>query len=95
MGGDEFVLVLPGLRPDQLQQKMERLKAITAEAGQDICAEERLGLSIGHSMFPEDGVDADRLLSEADRRMYIAKQKEKLSVVGRRGGFEFEPTGTW
>jgi GGDEF domain-containing protein len=44
-------------------------------------------------MFPEDGVDADRLLSEADRRMYIAKQKEKLSVVPR--GFAFEPTGTW
>ena len=40
-------------------------------------------------------MDADRLLSEADRRMYIAKQKEKLSVVGRRGGFEFEPTGAW
>jgi hypothetical protein len=35
------------------------------------------------------------LLSEADRRMYIAKQKEKLSVVTRRGGFAFEPTGTW
>jgi len=95
MGGDEFVLVLPGLRPDQLQQKIQRLKAITAEAGQDIFAQETLGLSIGHAMFPEDGVDADRLLSEADRRMYIAKQKEKLSVVGRRAGFEFEPTGTW
>jgi diguanylate cyclase (GGDEF)-like protein len=96
MGGDEFVLVLPGLRADQLQQKIERLKAITVEAGQDICAEEKLGLSIGHSMYPEDGADADRLLSEADRRMYMVKQKEKLSVVaGRRGGFEFEPTGTW
>jgi diguanylate cyclase (GGDEF)-like protein/putative nucleotidyltransferase with HDIG domain len=95
MGGDEFVLVLPGLRPDQLQQKIERLKVITAEAGQAIFAQETLSLSIGHSMFPEDGVDADRLLSEADRRMYIAKQKEKLNVVGRRGGFEFEPTGTW
>jgi len=94
MGGDEFVLVLPGLRPDQLQQKIQRLKAITAEAGQDISAQETLSLSIGHSMFPEDGHDADQLLSEADRRMYIAKQKEKLSVVGRRG-FEFEPTGTW
>jgi len=34
------------------------------------------------------------LLSEADRRMYIAKQKQKLSVVGPRG-FDFEPTGTW
>jgi diguanylate cyclase (GGDEF)-like protein/putative nucleotidyltransferase with HDIG domain len=95
MGGDEFVLVLPGLQPDQLQQKIQRLKAITAEAGQDICAQETLSLSIGHAMFPNDGADADRLLSEADRRMYIAKQKEKLGVVPRRGGFEFEPTGTW
>ncbi len=95
MGGDEFVLVLPGLEPDQLQQKIQRLKAITAEAGQDICAQETLSLSIGYAVFPDDGADADRLLSEADRRMYIAKQKEKLSVVGRRGGFAFEPTSAW
>jgi diguanylate cyclase (GGDEF)-like protein len=94
MGGDEFVLVLPGLQPDQLESKIQRLKAITADAGREIFTEETIGLSIGHAMFPEDGVDADRLLSEADRRMYIAKQKEKMSVVGPRG-FEFEPTGTW
>ena len=93
MGGDEFVLVLPGLQPDQLAQKMERLNAITADAGHEIFPEETLSLSIGHSMFPGDGEDADRLLSEADRRMYIAKQKQKLAVVNR--GFEFEPTGTW
>jgi diguanylate cyclase (GGDEF)-like protein len=94
MGGDEFVLVLPGLRLDQVQQKVQRLRAITAEAGREVCGTETLGLSVGHSLFPEDGSDADQLLSEADRRMYAAKQKEKLSVVGPRG-FEFEPTGTW
>ncbi len=94
MGGDEFVLVLPGLQPDQLEAKIERLKAITKDAGREIFAQETISLSIGHSMFPEDGSDADRLLSEADRRMYIAKQKEKLSVVGPRG-FAFEPTGAW
>ena len=94
MGGDEFVLVLPGLEWTELPQKIQRLQAITAEAGREIFATRPLGLSIGHSMFPEDGTDADQLLSEADRRMYIAKQKEKLSVVGKRG-FEFEPTGTW
>jgi diguanylate cyclase (GGDEF)-like protein/putative nucleotidyltransferase with HDIG domain len=94
MGGDEFVLVLPGLQPDQLEQKIQRLKAITEDAGREIFAQETISLSIGHSMFPEDGADADRLLSEADRRMYIAKQKEKLSVVAPRG-FAFEPTGTW
>jgi diguanylate cyclase (GGDEF)-like protein/putative nucleotidyltransferase with HDIG domain len=96
MGGDEFVLVLPGLQPDQLAQKIERLKAITEDAGREIFATEKISLSIGHSMFPDDGADADRLLSEADRRMYVAKQKEKLSVVGGTPrGFAFEPTGAW
>jgi diguanylate cyclase (GGDEF)-like protein/putative nucleotidyltransferase with HDIG domain len=94
MGGDEFVLVLPGLRQDELPQKVQRLKSITADAGREIFANETISLSIGHSAFPEDGTDADQLLSEADRRMYIVKQKEKMSVVGKRG-FEFEPTGTW
>jgi len=94
MGGDEFVLVLPGLRQEELQQKIRLLKSITADAGREIFSNETISLSIGHSAFPEDGTDADQLLSEADRRMYIVKQKEKLSVVGKRG-FEFEPTGTW
>ena len=94
MGGDEFVLVLPGLETDQIASKIERLQAITAEAGQAITPTETLSLSIGHSVFPEDGVDADRLLSEADRRMYAAKQKQKLNVVLPRG-FDFEATATW
>jgi diguanylate cyclase (GGDEF)-like protein len=94
MGGDEFVLVLPGLRLDQLPQKLERLKVITAETGQEVCGTDRLSLSIGHALFPDDGTDADRLLSEADRRMYLAKQKEKLSLIGPRG-CEFEATATW
>ena len=96
MGGDEFVLVLPGLQPDQLAPKIERLKAITADAGREIYAQETISLSIGHTRLPEDGSDADRLLREADRRMYVAKQKEKLSVVGGTPrGFAFEPTGAW
>ena len=95
MGGDEFVLVLPGLRLDQVQQKIALLRSITTDAGHEVCGPEaKLGLSIGHAIYPEDGSDADQLLSEADRRMYIVKQREKLSVVGPRG-FEFEPTGTW
>ncbi len=94
MGGDEFVLVLPGLEPDQIPQKIQRLQAITGEAGQAISGNDaKLSLSIGHSIFPEDGMDADRLLSEADRRMYQVKQKQKLKMVPR--GFEFEPTGAW
>jgi diguanylate cyclase (GGDEF)-like protein/putative nucleotidyltransferase with HDIG domain len=96
MGGDEFVLVLPGLRMDQLPQKIQKLRTITAEAGHDVCGTDALGLSVGHAMFPDDGVDADRLLSEADKRMYVVKQKEKLSkAAGVRRGYDFEPTGAW
>jgi len=95
MGGDEFVLVLPGLFAEQIPQKVQRLRAITAEAGHDVCGTETLSLSVGHAIFPDDGADADQLLSEADRRMYTVKQKEKLSLVGSPRGFEFEPTGTW
>ena len=94
MGGDEFVLVLPGLANDQITHTVERLQAITAEAGQAVTGTDTLSLSIGHAVFPEDGVDADRLLSEADRRMYAAKQKQKLKLVEPRG-FDFEPTATW
>ena len=84
MGGDEFVLVLPGLQLDQLQQKIQRLKAITAEAGREILRNRHISLSIGHSHCSrKTASDADQLLSEADRRMYIAKQKEKMSWRGR------------
>ncbi|MBV9768003.1 MAG: diguanylate cyclase [Bryobacterales bacterium] len=93
MGGDEFVLVLPGLGADRMAGQIQRLKAITGEAGREIFAEHTLSLSIGHAMFPEDGSDADRLLSEADRRMYAAKQKEKLKVHATRG-FALETTST-
>ena len=52
MGGDEFVLVLPGLRLDQVQQKVQRLKAITAEAGREVFGTETLGLSVGTLAVP-------------------------------------------
>ncbi len=95
MGGDEFVLVLPGLRLDQVQQKIQKLRVITAEAGREICVTDSLSLSVGHAIFPDDGNDADQLLSEADRRMYLAKQRERMGLLGQARGFEFEPTGTW
>ena len=93
MGGDEFVLVLPGLQLDQVTDTIHRLRAITAEAGREVCGTESLSLSVGHALFPEDGTDADQLLSEADRRMYMAKQKEKMSIVGARG-LDFEPVAS-
>jgi diguanylate cyclase (GGDEF)-like protein len=74
MGGDEFVIVAPGLKPEAMLQKAQRLHELAAKIGQEICGEDFLGLSVGTAFFPQDSSDAEGLLAEADRRMYSVKQ---------------------
>jgi diguanylate cyclase (GGDEF)-like protein/putative nucleotidyltransferase with HDIG domain len=96
MGGDEFVLVLPGLRPEQVEPKAQLIRSVTSDCGRDLCGDESLSLSVGHASYPEDGEDADQLLTEADRRMYAAKVREKSDAASARG-FDLEPqaAGSW
>jgi diguanylate cyclase (GGDEF)-like protein/putative nucleotidyltransferase with HDIG domain len=83
MGGDEFVVVAPGLPADAAGKRAEQLRALAKQAGAEVCGEEILSLSVGRSVFPADGNDAEQLLAEADRRMYMEKQKH-LSYKDRR-----------
>jgi diguanylate cyclase (GGDEF)-like protein/putative nucleotidyltransferase with HDIG domain len=83
MGGDEFVVIAPGLTADAAGKKAEQMKALARQAGTDVCGEDILSLSVGRALFPEDGKDAEQLLAEADRRMYLEKQKQ-LSYKDRR-----------
>jgi diguanylate cyclase (GGDEF)-like protein/putative nucleotidyltransferase with HDIG domain len=74
MGGDEFVVIAPGLTTEAADRKAEQMRELARQAGLDVCGEEILSLSVGRAIFPDDGLDADKLLAEADRRMY--RQKE-------------------
>lgn len=85
MGGDEFVLVLPGMKPDDLKSATDRLSNIARMAGCEVCGEESLSLSAGSATYPEDGSDAEQLLAVADRKMYKAKQQQKVRVEAGRG----------
>jgi len=76
MGGDEFVVVAPGLTPDAAASRMHQLKELAKQAGREVCGENILSLSIGRALYPKDGQDAEALLAEADRRMYLEKQKQ-------------------
>jgi len=73
MGGDEFVIVSPGLREDLGISYVERLQAVAREAGWSVCNEQCLSIAVGTAIYPFDGGDAEILLAEADRRMYNAK----------------------
>jgi diguanylate cyclase (GGDEF)-like protein len=79
-GGDEFVYILSEGKDEanitSIAQKLIR----TIEAPCEIVVggvrvEAIVGASIGISMYPKDGVDADVLLRAADRAMYLAKQQ--------------------
>jgi len=76
MGGDEFVVIAPGLTAEAAAKKAEQMRALARHAGNEVCGEEILSLSVGRAVYPADGKDAEQLLAEADRRMYLEKQKE-------------------
>ncbi|MGA9389396.1 MAG: diguanylate cyclase [Candidatus Sulfotelmatobacter sp.] len=78
MGGDEFVVIAPGLAAEGAAKKVEQIRPLARQAGFDVCAEDILSLSVGIAVSPVDGNDAEQLLTEADRRMYIEKQKQPV-----------------
>ncbi len=73
MGGDEFVIISPGLREDLSVSYVERLQTVARGAGWSVCNEACLSMAVGTAIYPFDGADAEVLLAEADRRMYNAK----------------------
>jgi diguanylate cyclase (GGDEF)-like protein/putative nucleotidyltransferase with HDIG domain len=76
MGGDEFVVIAPGLTPEAAARKAEQMRELAQQAGKDICNEDILSLSVGKAIYPEDGMDAEKILSEADKRMYLQKRNQ-------------------
>ncbi len=76
MGGDEFVVIAPGLTPEAASRKAEQMRELAQKTGREVCNEDILSLSVGKSVYPEDGLDAEKLLSEADKRMYLQKQSQ-------------------
>jgi diguanylate cyclase (GGDEF)-like protein len=77
MGGDEFVILLPGAEPHDAAVKMADFRDVVREIGRQMFHSNVLTVSIGIANFPVDGKDAEELLAEADRRMYKQKQSQK------------------
>jgi len=81
MGGDEFVMLIPGGEAEALECKIEGMRAVVRLAGEATPEPSVLSLSIGVATYPEDGADAEELLAEADRRMYKSKRLRKKATV--------------
>jgi GGDEF domain-containing protein len=57
-----------------VSEKSSRLNQLAIQAGRRVCGKDVISLSVGTSFCPEDGFDVERLLAEADRKMYTMKQ---------------------
>ena len=85
-GGEEFVLLLPGLDADAAVEVAERVRiAVLALArGRDLPIE-RLSSSFGVSDLAGGASDGATLVDQADQALYVAKEagRNRVSVHGR------------
>jgi diguanylate cyclase (GGDEF)-like protein len=73
-GGDEFIIVLPELPDVSASARIaERILSRLAEPFEVDGHELGTSFSIGISVYPFDGADADTLMKNADTAMYCAK----------------------
>jgi diguanylate cyclase (GGDEF)-like protein/PAS domain S-box-containing protein len=76
VGGDEFSFLLPGVeRAEDAAVVAERVLRIIRHPRRIGGQEFRVTTSIGITIFPRDGKDAESLLRNADTAMYRAKER--------------------
>jgi diguanylate cyclase (GGDEF)-like protein/PAS domain S-box-containing protein len=80
-GGDEFVVLLPDLQqPEDAVVMAGRILREVAHPHSVDQYELHVTTSIGVSVFPDDGMDAETLIKNADTAMYQAKENGRQSV---------------
>lgn len=95
-GGDEFVILLPGIQEELAVTRVaEKLLATLAEPlvihGQTL----QSSGSIGIALYPDDGRDVDTLLKHADVAMYRAKESGRNAWRGYGNRLKPEPGTFW
>ncbi|RTL35466.1 MAG: sensor domain-containing diguanylate cyclase [Rhodocyclaceae bacterium] len=81
-GGEEFVMLLPGLPESAAHERAEQWRQGFSDLGQardDLPGP--LSLSIGVALFPAHGADPETLLRVADQALYKAKTGGRNRVV--------------
>jgi len=90
MGGDEFVILLPGSDREAVKRRVAEFQSIACDGIGAVDGIGLINLSVGEAFYPDDGSDAEQLLAEADRRMYKSKH---LNKTERGTGIHLLPPG--
>jgi diguanylate cyclase (GGDEF)-like protein len=76
LGGDEFIVILPGLKleTDALKVVARILRAVEKPIEIENGVRATVTASIGLSRFPVDGTSSEALISRSDMAMYRVKE---------------------
>lgn len=80
-GGDEFLIILPGVNTTQALAAAERFRKRI-----DATQSPHFTISAGVSTYPGDGVTARELIEAADEGLYSSKARGKNAVSYKGGG---------
>ncbi|RLV48713.1 GGDEF domain-containing protein [Nocardioides mangrovicus] len=87
LGGEEFLVILPGIDPGAATEHLEQLRRTVADAAwRDLTGSVPVTVSIGCASAPDDELDPSALLHRADQRLYDAKDSGRNRVVGPHPG---------
>jgi diguanylate cyclase (GGDEF)-like protein/putative nucleotidyltransferase with HDIG domain len=84
-GGEEFAIVLPETTPEQALEMAERIRRAVADHRFEVETSSdpiRATVSMGIAGYPEDGVDPNELIHQADLAVYRAKLQGRNRVLG-------------
>jgi diguanylate cyclase (GGDEF)-like protein len=78
-GGDEFVVVLRNVRLEALGMIESKLGTALNQPAEIDGEVVDVSISVGLSVYPRDGIQADDLMNAADAAMYVAKRRARKS----------------
>jgi diguanylate cyclase (GGDEF)-like protein len=80
LGGDEFAVVLPTADKSAAKKVAQRIiENIRLLEARSMGASQKISVSIGVVMFPDDGFDIPELMANVDLAMYQAKENKRGS----------------
>ncbi len=95
-GVDEISIILPNTTYEKTLHKTALIRKATQEASQK--AYFPLDVSIGATLYPEQGQSVDQVITRASRSLLIAKKTDEkvcigtaMPLTGERLGIKFEP----